>query len=48
MGLALIARKRAAVLALCDERRIDDLVLRRIQTVLDVEEVRLLRPEPEE
>ncbi|WP_235508182.1 hypothetical protein [Agromyces sp. Soil535] len=46
--LALIARKRVAVLALRDEQRIDDTVLRRVQALLDVEEVRLLRPAPEE
>ncbi|HEY0217010.1 MAG TPA: Na+/H+ antiporter [Cellulomonas sp.] len=38
---ALIARKRAAVLQLRDERRIDDGVLRQVQARLDVEELRL-------
>jgi hypothetical protein len=34
-----------AVLRLRDERRIDDIVLRQIQTRLDIEEVRLSRRE---
>jgi Na+/H+ antiporter len=42
---ALLDRKRATVLALRDEQRIDDIVLRRFQTQLDIEEVRLSRPE---
>ena len=44
--LALIARKRVAVLALRDEQRIDDTVLRRVQALLDVEEVRLRGQRP--
>jgi CPA1 family monovalent cation:H+ antiporter len=45
LRLALLARKRATVVRLRDERRIDDTVLRRIQWRLDTEEVRLLRRE---
>jgi monovalent cation/hydrogen antiporter len=45
LRLALIARKRATVVRLRDERRIDDTVLRRLQTGLDIEEVRLSRRE---
>lgn len=41
LRLALIAHKRATVVRLRDERRIDDTVLRRLQAVLDNEEVRL-------
>ncbi len=47
LRLALLDRKREAVLALRDRGEIDDLVLRRVQAILDVEEARLLRPEPE-
>lgn len=43
LRVALIARKRAAVIALRDGRRIDDIVLRDLQTELDAEEVRLVR-----
>ena len=43
LRLALLARKRATVLALRDEQRIDDIVLRQFQTQLDIEEVRLSR-----
>ncbi|POM23829.1 Sodium, potassium, lithium and rubidium/H(+) antiporter [Actinomadura rubteroloni] len=43
LRLALIARKRATVLKLRDERRIDDLVLREVQAALDIEEIRLER-----
>ncbi|WP_106401228.1 Na+/H+ antiporter [Actinocorallia populi] len=46
LRLALIARKRAAVLRLRDERRIDDTVLRQIQAALDLEEIRLSRRPP--
>jgi CPA1 family monovalent cation:H+ antiporter len=42
---ALLDRKRATVLALRDEQRIDDIVLRQFQARLDIEEVRLSRPE---
>jgi CPA1 family monovalent cation:H+ antiporter len=48
LRLALLARKRATVLALRDEQRIDDIVLRQFQTRLDIEEVRLSRREPAE
>ncbi len=41
--LALIARRRDALLELRDEQRIDDIVLRRVQARLDNEEVRLSR-----
>jgi NhaP-type Na+/H+ or K+/H+ antiporter len=41
LRLALLARKRATVIRLRDENRIDDTVLRQIQARLDVEEVRL-------
>jgi monovalent cation/hydrogen antiporter len=45
LRLELIAHKRATVVRLRDERRIDDTVLRIIQSKLDVEEVRLSRRE---
>lgn len=41
LRLALIATKRATVVRLRDESRIDDTVLRRLQAALDNEEVRL-------
>jgi len=44
---ALIAVKRAAVVRLRDARKIDDIVLRRLLTRLDAEEVRLSAPSPE-
>ncbi|MGN8246109.1 Na+/H+ antiporter [Cellulomonas soli] len=43
LRLALIARKREAVVRLRDERRVDDAVLRVVQAQLDVEEIRLSR-----
>ncbi|VTR77741.1 Na+/H+ antiporter [Cellulomonas hominis] len=43
LRLALIARKREAVVRLRDEREIDDSVLRAVQARLDVEELRLSR-----
>lgn len=43
LRLALLARKRATVLRLRDEQRIDDAVLRHVQARLDIEEVRLSR-----
>jgi CPA1 family monovalent cation:H+ antiporter len=46
LRLALLARKRATVVRLRDEQRIDDIVLRQFQTKLDIEEVRLTRREP--
>lgn len=45
LRLALLARKRATVVRLRDERRIDDIVLRQVQRRLDIEEVRLSRRE---
>ncbi|WP_279387867.1 hypothetical protein [Streptacidiphilus pinicola] len=47
LRLALIAHKRATVVRLRDERKIDDTVLRRLQTALDYEEVRLAGREEE-
>ena len=41
LRLALVRRKRQVLLRLRDEKRIDDIVLRRIQSRLDLEEVRL-------
>jgi CPA1 family monovalent cation:H+ antiporter len=41
LRLALLADKRGAIVRLRHERRIDDLVLQRVQAQLDVEEVRL-------
>jgi CPA1 family monovalent cation:H+ antiporter len=46
--LALIARRREALLELRDEQRIDDIVLRRVQARLDIEEVRFSRSNPVE
>jgi hypothetical protein len=43
LRLALLTRKRATVVRLRDDRRIDDIVLRQIQARLDIEEVRLTR-----
>jgi CPA1 family monovalent cation:H+ antiporter len=43
LSLALIARRRAALLQLRDEQRIDDIVLRRVQAQLDADEVRFAR-----
>ncbi|SDC87304.1 monovalent cation:H+ antiporter, CPA1 family [Geodermatophilus telluris] len=45
LRLAVLAHKRATVLRLRDERRIDDTVLRQVQARLDIEEVRLGRVE---
>ncbi len=45
LRLAVLARKRATVVRLRDERRIDDTVLRQVQARLDIEEVRLARRE---
>jgi Na+/H+ antiporter len=44
--LALIGRRREALLELRDVQRIDDIVLRRLQARLDVDEVRLLGAHP--
>lgn len=41
LRLAVLAHKRATVVRLRDEGRIDDTVLRQVQTRLDSEEVRL-------
>ncbi|MFC4563080.1 Na+/H+ antiporter [Nocardiopsis mangrovi] len=46
LRLALLSRKRATVVRLRDQRRIDDTVLRQIQTRLDIEEIRLSRIDP--
>ncbi|MEV0247474.1 Na+/H+ antiporter [Nocardia sp. NPDC050712] len=43
LRLALLARKRAVVVGLRDEHRIDDAVLLELQTAFDTEEVRLTR-----
>jgi Na+/H+ antiporter len=48
LRLALLARKRATVVQLRDAQRIDDIVLRQFQARLDIEEVRLSRPDPVE
>jgi CPA1 family monovalent cation:H+ antiporter len=45
LRLAVLAHKRATVVRLRDEDRIDDIVLRQIQDRLDIEEVRLARRE---
>jgi hypothetical protein len=45
---AVLARKRAVVLRLRDQGRIDDTVLRQVQARLDIEEVRLSRREETE
>lgn len=47
LRLALIERKRRAMVSLRDEGEIDDIVLRDLQRQLDVEEVRLSGREPE-
>ena len=44
--LALIGRRRQALLELRDLQRIDDIVLRRVQARLDADEVRLLGAHP--
>ena len=46
LQLALIARRRQALLELRDQQRIDDIVLRRVQARLDADEVRLLGAHP--
>jgi monovalent cation/hydrogen antiporter len=45
LRLALLEHKRAEVVRLRDERKIDDTVLRRLQSRFDVEEIRLSRGE---
>ena len=46
LWLALVARKREALLELRDQQRIDDIVLRQVQALLDIEEVRFSRADP--
>ncbi|WP_029433182.1 Na+/H+ antiporter [Blastococcus sp. URHD0036] len=46
LRLGLLGYKRQAIIALRDGRQIDDIVLREIQSQLDIEEVRLLGPAP--
>jgi Na+/H+ antiporter len=46
LSLALIGRRREALLELRDSRRIDDIVLRRVEARLDIEEVRTSRTSP--
>jgi Na+/H+ antiporter len=46
LWLALVARKREALLEMRDDQRIDDIVLRQIQARLDIEEIRFSRAEP--
>ena len=46
LSVALISRRREALLELRDQQRIDDIVLRQVQARLDIEEVRLLRAHP--
>lgn len=43
LRLAVLGHKRATLLQLRDEQLIDDIVLRQVQAVLDIEEVRLSR-----
>ena len=46
LRLAVLQRKRQAVTALRDANKIDDYVLRDLQAVIDIEEIRLLGPAP--
>jgi CPA1 family monovalent cation:H+ antiporter len=46
LSLALLGRRREALLDLRDKQRIDDIVLRRLQHRLDQEEVRFARANP--
>ncbi|MEW1952058.1 Na+/H+ antiporter [Terrabacter sp. NPDC080008] len=46
LSLALLGRRREALLDLRDRQRIDDIVLRRLQHRLDQEEVRFARADP--
>ena len=48
LSLALIGRRREALLELRDEQRIDDIVLRQVQARLDIDEVRIARTSPVE
>jgi CPA1 family monovalent cation:H+ antiporter len=42
--LGVLEHKRRAIIELRDQNRIDDIVLREVQGVMDLEEVRLLDP----
>jgi monovalent cation/hydrogen antiporter len=42
--LGVLEHKRRAIIELRDQNRIDDIVLREVQAVMDLEEVRLLEP----
>jgi CPA1 family monovalent cation:H+ antiporter len=42
--LGVLEHKRRAIIELRDQNRIDDIVLRELQSVMDLEEVRLLDP----
>lgn len=44
LRIALLAARRAAVVRLRDDRLVDDLVLMRVQSALDMEEARLRPP----
>src|SRR5690606_30979034 len=48
LSLALLARRRDALVQLRDERRIDDIVLRTVQARLDIEEIRFSPTAPPE
>ncbi|MFG3705355.1 Na+/H+ antiporter [Micromonospora sp. NPDC047670] len=48
LRLAVLEHKRREVTRLRDTNEIDDIVLRDLQAVLDIEEIRLLGPEPNE
>jgi CPA1 family monovalent cation:H+ antiporter len=45
LRLALLSHKRATLIRLRDEQRIDDTVLRQVQAALDTEEAHLTRRE---
>jgi monovalent cation/hydrogen antiporter len=47
LRLALIAQKRGTAIRLRDEGRIDDVVLRQVESGLDIEEIRLHRIDPD-
>jgi monovalent cation/hydrogen antiporter len=46
LSIAVIGQRRESLVELRDEQRIDDIVLRRIQARLDIEEMRFLRAHP--
>ncbi|WP_159604661.1 Na+/H+ antiporter [Agromyces humi] len=48
LHLAILPAKRAALLGLRHERRIDDVILRRLQSRIDLEELRLSAPADED